>query len=83
MQLLISIDVIFRAPSQSMRAYLVLVNYTAHYSLGANKTVPASFIDDVCDCMFQVPPTVCPPSNDVSMVNVSAANRLGSRQPLV
>ena len=56
-----------------------VVNFTVHYSLGDNETVPANCTGDVCEYMFQVPSTVCPPSRNVSMVSVLAWIRAAFR----
>ena len=83
MQLQISIYVSYcRVPSQSNEGISgSVVNYTIHFSSAINLTISASCTDDVCEYMVNVPPTVCQTSSDVSMVSISAANKLGSGQP--
>ena len=55
------------------------MNYTVHYSSGANETIPANCTGVVCEYMFS---TECAPSSDTRMnLSVSAANKLGPGQP--
>ena len=55
------------------------MNYTIHFSSGANKTRTANCTDSVCEYTVEVPSTECQSTSD-AMVSVSAANRLGSGQ---
>jgi hypothetical protein len=59
-----------------------VVSYTVHFLSILSLTFPIDCMDDVCEYMVEVPPTVCQTArdHDVSMIDisVSAANRLGS-----
>ena len=56
------------------------MNYTIHFSSGANKTRTANCTDSVCEYTVEVPSTECQSSSEDSMVSVSVANRLGPGQ---